>query len=741
RIRPRVYQKKFDFYLVGGLVRPVEMIHRRFPIWIDHVLPQIIGRKTEDGSVDLGIFYDLAESSTTSLTSLTTRTSDDLFARTSKAASDELSPTCDWSKGYSGTEKSSRKLEVHVSVNGVALPQQRSPGTVNKVAIPVVNLWSVDEPALLDVAVDLVGRCSHLSSSKEDSRGEEQVLLLDQWREKIGVRILETAPGQVIHQNGKHLQLKGVNRHDNFFLALDAGTLLEGLFYVRDLFKMLHLAEEYLQESSGGGGSRSVVENVGKAKPMRNSALVEKIMTATSRGEKAVRGMQHTASASAPDVSPQQSTEKSLFHNYIDVTLHGSPKIAENSLHLLEKLGLLDPVLNCVSALSDMVDKDEKRGEQRGSTDTKGLPKDSKLPSEKANAWASTLFVSEDTRCTTAVESNKIEKAGINPELRDAENEAPHSLVRHFLSNLRDVLLLKDLNSNFVRGAHYTQSDLFLSLCDVFGVLVWEETLSWQAKREDVADGRFRDAQLQAMASTVVAHRLHPSVAVWGFLNEVDAREDGDGAAEDDTEQQQAMAAQLGNEEASQTRTPTGSVSSESFGSPRRPSIYAEGRGTNSDTDRGTFRDPLMLRSLLPRSSFTFGQAFLESDRNDPGVDGKQPLTTASQGARQRESSQKFLRSNSVNPSFRAVKSLFEELLLVIDHFDPPLSFLGKSRRNRFRTFASRYKERDSQQIYDLVDLIVFNDYPGWYDLSTDLPETVSSFRRLSLMGHNIQGR
>lgn len=41
-----------------------------------------------------------------------------------------------------------------------------------------------------------------------------------------------------------------------------------------------------------------------------------------------------------------------------------------------------------------------------------------------------------------------------------------------------DVQILLSLGANFVRGAHYAQDARFLDLCDVHGLLVWEDGLT-----------------------------------------------------------------------------------------------------------------------------------------------------------------------------------------------------------------------------------------------------------------------
>ena len=94
---------------------------------------------------------------------------------------------------------------------------------------------------------------------------------------------------------------------------------------------------------------------------------------------------------------------------------------------------------------------------------------------------------------------------------------------------LRDLQLVKSLNANFIRGAHYQQSQRFLDLCDKVGVLVWEESLGWgNGQRytqrydgiDELSDEGFREAQLHETREMVRASFNHPSVILFGFLNE-----------------------------------------------------------------------------------------------------------------------------------------------------------------------------------------------------------------------------
>lgn len=86
--------------------------------------------------------------------------------------------------------------------------------------------------------------------------------------------------------------------------------------------------------------------------------------------------------------------------------------------------------------------------------------------------------------------------------------------------HLQDLKLLKEMNCNFIRGCHYPQHQGFLDLCDEMGFLVWEEALSWGNKAEHLGDPIFSTKLVEATATMVRTSINHPSVILWGFLNE-----------------------------------------------------------------------------------------------------------------------------------------------------------------------------------------------------------------------------
>ncbi len=92
---------------------------------------------------------------------------------------------------------------------------------------------------------------------------------------------------------------------------------------------------------------------------------------------------------------------------------------------------------------------------------------------------------------------------------------------------MNDLLLLREMGCNFVRGSHYQQSQQFLDLCDELGILVWEESLGWgQRDARTFESARWREDHLEAVRAMVNVSFNHPSIIIWGFLNEAASSED-----------------------------------------------------------------------------------------------------------------------------------------------------------------------------------------------------------------------
>lgn len=84
--------------------------------------------------------------------------------------------------------------------------------------------------------------------------------------------------------------------------------------------------------------------------------------------------------------------------------------------------------------------------------------------------------------------------------------------------HLIDLLLIKKMGCNFLRLAHYPQSDKVLQYADELGLLIWEEIPL-------VDYMNLNDAFLQncktMITEMVKQHYNHPSVILWGSMNEI----------------------------------------------------------------------------------------------------------------------------------------------------------------------------------------------------------------------------
>lgn len=86
---------------------------------------------------------------------------------------------------------------------------------------------------------------------------------------------------------------------------------------------------------------------------------------------------------------------------------------------------------------------------------------------------------------------------------------------------ISDIQLLKDMGCNFVRGSHYPQDQRFLDMCDEMGLLFFEESMGWgQNAKDHFTKEKFVDSQLQQTEEMIMTSFNHPSVIMWGFLNE-----------------------------------------------------------------------------------------------------------------------------------------------------------------------------------------------------------------------------
>ncbi|TDQ36441.1 glycoside hydrolase family 2 protein [Aureibacillus halotolerans] len=83
-----------------------------------------------------------------------------------------------------------------------------------------------------------------------------------------------------------------------------------------------------------------------------------------------------------------------------------------------------------------------------------------------------------------------------------------------------DVMLMKEAGANSVRTSHYPNDERFLDLCDEHGLVVWEENHARGLSLEQMQHPEFEKQCEQVNAEMVLQHGNHPSIIMWGILNE-----------------------------------------------------------------------------------------------------------------------------------------------------------------------------------------------------------------------------
>jgi len=85
-------------------------------------------------------------------------------------------------------------------------------------------------------------------------------------------------------------------------------------------------------------------------------------------------------------------------------------------------------------------------------------------------------------------------------------------------AHYRDACLLKEMGINFIRLAHYPQSEGFLSACDALGIMLVEPIPGWQWFEDSEP---FRCRVLENAHDMVLRDRNHPAIVFWeSTLNE-----------------------------------------------------------------------------------------------------------------------------------------------------------------------------------------------------------------------------
>ena len=85
----------------------------------------------------------------------------------------------------------------------------------------------------------------------------------------------------------------------------------------------------------------------------------------------------------------------------------------------------------------------------------------------------------------------------------------------------RDLDIIKDMNCNAVRGAHYPQSQTFLDYLDREGIMFWSEIPMWGYPPKALGDPLTIERGLNMHKEMLEQYFHHPSIVIWGLHNEI----------------------------------------------------------------------------------------------------------------------------------------------------------------------------------------------------------------------------
>lgn len=88
---------------------------------------------------------------------------------------------------------------------------------------------------------------------------------------------------------------------------------------------------------------------------------------------------------------------------------------------------------------------------------------------------------------------------------------------------VQDMDLMREAGANAVRTCHYPNDERFLDLCDERGMLVWEENHARGFSLERMCNPNFDRQCKDCIDEMITQHYNHPSIVVWGILNECDS--------------------------------------------------------------------------------------------------------------------------------------------------------------------------------------------------------------------------
>lgn len=98
------------------------------------------------------------------------------------------------------------------------------------------------------------------------------------------------------------------------------------------------------------------------------------------------------------------------------------------------------------------------------------------------------------------------------------QDQQPYGTALADETHRRDFRLMKEMGANFIRISHYPQDDALLEACDREGMLVWEEIPVIDIVPDSEA---YADCCERNLREMIRQHYDHPSIILWGYMNEI----------------------------------------------------------------------------------------------------------------------------------------------------------------------------------------------------------------------------
>ncbi len=124
---------------------------------------------------------------------------------------------------------------------------------------------------------------------------------------------------------------------------------------------------------------------------------------------------------------------------------------------------------------------------------------------------------------TVNVADGMIQVNGRDVKLKGFNRHEDHPLVGASIPYslmVQDIELILDTGANALRTSHYPNDERFLDLCDERGIYVWEENHARGLQLEQMQKSNFRKQCADCNREMVESHINHPSIILWGILNE-----------------------------------------------------------------------------------------------------------------------------------------------------------------------------------------------------------------------------